>query len=434
MDHKLFCIFIPGLFSTSLSKKDEPISLSFDSIFDYIKIKLNKNKIKNILDDFKTHDVVSNNILLDNIYNKLISVIKEISKDRYFIFTYDWRLSLIDTIYKFKKDFEALNIHEDENIIFISHSAGGIIGFEYLNNSVFKSNSGKYFNQIRQFITIGCPFYGSIKALAGILGILDNEVINSELIKDFFNSDIFKIISELIPKNYDKLFFDSNQQNISFDEILDNYAENLNKNNIISGLKFINTFRKYNIYTTHVKYVFIAGISTSSNTCVKFNVDKINKKIVPEYHLASGDGTVHLLESIPIFENVTKLFVKGQHSYLTEIKKVIELVKNECHNLPQNSCFSVSIDKIKGDTIYFKIFYISDDKYIITRFKTKEKVYLSVNKEKKKINLKIKDTIFFFQSSNLHGVLRFTDVSFYYNDKSLFYDQLSIRINEKNFF
>jgi hypothetical protein len=449
MEHqKNFIIYIPGLFSSYLLKGNDIIwPIDNKDIFkiyfnNFIKSPLKKlfnrkeiygsssstiqtveentSTIREYLNKLADKNLTPGKITKNN--DNIIELIKKNNENDYYVFNYDWRESFNETIQKLSNAIEELDV-KDKHITLLSHSAGGIIAYKYIND-LEKYGKNKNFKKINKYITIGCPIEGCVKALSVILGIYHQSVLTPENLKEIIDNGFFKSIYELIPANIHNLFFYKDTKALlSPNEII----QVLLKNGFTEEtLRKSSEFRSELNNLTHNMYVdflFIVGLYNKEPMCIGFDVDKNTLKVECIYDYA-GDGTVLTYEATPTLMHRFKTrYVLGKHTYLTEYDDVLKIVEDEI-NTSYNQKHIVIARPLPSDNsvIEFYLFIIkNNEKYLVKDIKAQkiffsQKTYLqditkTLNNDKKKHT-------FSFKSNISYGLIKMknTIVTYYENE------------------
>lgn len=480
-NQKNFIIYIPGLFSSYLLKGNDIVwPIDNKDIFkiyfnNFIKSPLKKifnrrdiqnisssstipkieesgSTIKEFLIKLSDKNLTPGKLTKNN--DNIIELIKKNNENDYYVFTYDWRESFEDTIQKLSNAIEELNV-KDKNITLLSHSAGGVIAYKYIND-IEKFGRNKNFKKINKYITIGCPIEGSIKALSVIMGVYHQSVLTPNNLKEIIDSGFFKSIFQLIPANIHNLFFYKNSKSLlSHNEII----KVLNKNGFTEQLlrsasEFRNELNNLS-HNINVEFLFIVGLYNKEPMCTGFDVDPdtLNVECIYDY---AGDGTVLTYEAIPgLVHRFKTRYVLGKHVYLTEYDDVLKIVEDEI-NSSYNQKLIVIARPISTDNnlIEFYLFLIKNNEKLLVKDIKAEKIYFSQKTHlrdiTKQLNNDKKKHLFSFKSSVTYGFIKMKNVIVTYfeedkdkenkdvykkNTNNEYFKQLYIEINkpEMNF-
>lgn len=437
---KPFVVFIPGIFGTTLLKCGE-VLWPLNTV-DKIKLVVNnvlEKPINTLFSSDKKAEPVNptlkemvlkltdKNLTLGPItsnYNNIIALIKEITKDNFYIFTYDWRNSINTITDEFARMFDKLEVGT-KDIVIIGHSAGGLIAYKYLGSGDKYDTEYSNFSKVKKCITIGAPLQGCVKALTAILGLMPQNLVTPAEIKEILSTEFFKSIYELCPHNIHNLFYHKDSRNpLTSKQII----EVLKKNGFPdSELKrffdFKNELQGLNA-NEDVNYLFISGVYNKP-MCSAFLVDVETGNMECVYDYGSGDGTVLKDESCICPEySFRKMTVLGKHAYLTEIDDVLQIISEELQlEIVKNFILQSEIVG-KGKQLEFHLFLIKGtSKYYITDFNaehisfSRKTVTLDITKKISKKASKKDPPIFYFKTKEEYGFIRFKNLSFTYSDK-----------------
>lgn len=451
-NQKNFIIYIPGLFSSYLLKGND-IVWPIDNK-DIFKIYFNnfiKSPLKKIFTKDNTHISSSSTIpkiedsgssikefliklsdknltpgKLTKNNDNIIELIKKNNENDYYVFTYDWRENFEDTIQKLSLAIESLDV-KDKKITLLSHSAGGIIAYKYIND-IEKFGTNKNFKKINKYITIGCPIEGSIKALSVIMGVHHQSVLTVNNLKEIINSGFFKSIFQLIPANIHNLFFYKNTKSLlSHNEIIKVLTKHgFTEQMLRSVSEFRNELNNL-VHNINVDFLFIVGLYNKEPMCTGFDVDPKTLDVECIYDYA-GDGTVLTYEAIPgLVHRFKTRYVLGKHIYLTEYDDVLKIVEDEI-NSSYNQKLIVIARPISTDNnlIEFYLFLIKNNQKLLVKDIKAQKIYFSQKTHlqdiTKLLNNDKKKYLFSFKSSVAYGLIKMKNVIITYfeddeNDK-----------------
>lgn len=434
-----FVVFIPGIFGTSLLKCGEPVWPL--TKIDKLKIVVNnvfEKPVNTIFSSDKKEDnlcptvkdlvlkISDKNLttgaVTDN-YNNLIELIKEVTKDNCFIFNYDWRNSINETVDEFARLFDKLEVGT-KDIIIIGHSGGGLIGHKYLGSPDKYDTEYSNFSKVKKFISIGTPIQGCVKALTAILGLLPQNLISSTETKEILNLGFFKSIYELCPYNLHNLFYHKDSRNpLTSKQIIEVLKKNgFPENEIKNFLHFKNEMQNLTI-NDNVNYVFISGVYNKP-MCSSFLVDIETGYIECVYDYGAGDGTVLTEESTINQEySFRKMKVLGKHAYLTEIDDVLSIINQELlMESYKNTAIHADIISDKNKQLEFNLYLVKNrEKIYITDFNAEHISFSHKTKAvdiTKQISKKAKKSpsVFYFKTKEEYGFLRFKNLSFSYKN------------------
>lgn len=451
--NKNFVVFVCGLFSTHLMKGNETIwPLAKQDMARIYYTNRIKNPLKAI---FQPKKKIDNEIseLIKNTMNKLIDknltpgklmpyndniikLIKKIVGNNYCIFSYDWRKNFNSLVEDFAKTIHNLKT-DAENIIIISHSAGGIISYQYLcQEELYNTGDNSNFSKIKKFITIGCPIQGSSKALSTILGVCNQSVLTQKEIEFIVKTGNFESIFQLLPNNIANLFVDKKTKTLINDEV--QITKILEYNHISKDfIKLILSYKEQFLQlkqNKNVDHLFIVGTNPDTSMCTEYLVDPDSLDIECVYDYGAGDGTVLTRESVPINRNDNRYrtrYVVGKHCYLTEYDETLGIIEDELSNIdtPKYIIESLTINH-KNKILEFKLYLVkNNEKYLITDFCAERIIF--VNKEQSEnitntINKYKKSNSFYFKTNKKYGILKFRNLKVFFND--------NINENENDFF
>lgn len=467
MEHqKNFIIYIPGLFSSYLLKGNDIVwPIDNKDIFkiyfnNFIKSPLKKlfhrrenasplstiptiedngSSIKEYLNKLSDKNLTPGKLTRNN--DNIIDLIKKTNNNDYYVFNYDWREDFNDTIQKLSNAIEELDI-KDKNITLLSHSAGGIIAYKYIND-IEKFGKNKNFKKINKYITIGCPIEGSVKALSVIMGIYHQSVLTPENLKEIIDSGFFKSIYQLIPANIHNLFFYKDTKSLlSPNEIIQVLLKNgFTEETIRKSSEFRAELNNLT-HNVNVDFLFIVGLYNKEPMCIGFDVNNETLKVECIYDYA-GDGSVLTYEAIPTLMHRFKTrYVLGKHVYLTEYDDVLKIVEDEINSATNQKHIVIARPiATENGMIEFYLFIIkNNEKYLIKDIKS-QKIYFShkthLQDITKSLNNDKKKHTFFFKSNINYGFIKMKNVivTYYENndDKQVnteYFKQLYIEINK----
>lgn len=434
-----FVIFIPGCFGTSLLKGNEtiwPLSGN-DKLKIFVKnierpfLRLFENShtsenigfsdaLKECLLKLSDKNLIPGKIVSS--YDNIIDLIKTLTDNNFFIYSYDWRKSFNELVDDFAKQVDLLDVG-DKNITIISHSAGGIIGYKYLCSESKYDTEDSNFSKIKKFIAIGTPIQGCIKALSAILGLLPEKILTSEELKIIVNSGFFQSIYELCPSNLHNLFYYKNTStSLSNKHIIHILKENGFPE---EKIKEVFTFRNEMNYISHnpnLDCLFISGTYTKTQMCSFFYVDMDTKEISCNFDVGCGDGTVLKEES---FLDNNKVFRKrhvvGKHSYLTETDAVLKIIEEELTNsfVEQTIILATKVSNPQNvSKLSFTLDLLQDGKRYPIKDIAAKTIFFTHKTQSKNITKKINktnDNVFYFKTKLPYGMLKFRDFYFTYN-------------------
>lgn len=438
-----FVVFIPGLFGSSLLKCNEVVWPVTN--LDKFKISINNvigKPIKTIFTSDKHEDQLCPTIkmllsklgdknltpgaLTDN-YDKIISLIRDVSEGNFFIFNYDWRNSLNDVTDEFARAFAKLEVGS-KDIVIIGHSAGGVIAHKYIGSPEKYNIDNPNYIKIKKFIAIGTPFQGSMKALTAILGLLPQNLLSGPEIKEILSTEFFKSIYELCPYNIHNYFYHKDSRNhLTSKQIIEILKKNGFPNRELKNYLEFKDEMKSLTMNENVNYLIISG-TYNKPMCGSFLADIETGNLECIYDYGGGDGTVLKDENTPFDDfSYRKISVLGKHVYLTEIDEVLQIISDELKmETTKNIILFSDIISTANKQIEFNLYFLKNKvKHYISDF-TAEHVSFSLKTVTsdltKKINKKIPKkgandpVIFYFKTKEEYGFLRFKNLNFSYRD------------------
>jgi len=358
-------------------------------------------------------------------YNNLIEFIKISSNDNYYIFNYDWRQSLKESVNKLAKEVETLNT-KGKKITILSHSAGGVIAFDYLNNYYSEIEEPVNFKHITKYITIGCPLKGSIQALTSILGLNFQTILASKDIKSICEKADIKSIYELIPDNiYNLFYYKDTKELLSDSEILDVLISNgVDESKLIDSMRYRKEFKEIK-QNPNINFTFIVGCYPDASICTSFSVDKTTKQLTCNYSNSCSDGTVLVSEAIPNDNYIFKTkYVNGKHTYLTEYDDVLDILSEEIiYENKRKTVISASLINCRSSSkLEFQLFYEKDGKqHLINKILASH-----INFSNKTTMIDItnifeqnkKNESFSFKTNYKYGTLKFRNATIQYQSEN----------------
>lgn len=443
---KNFIIYIPGLFTTSLYKGNEQIwPINKSLIMNYIGLFKMWNFLKKPFTDSNQDHVHSHPLdqdkelsnyvdkltdpnlvtgLLINTNDNLIHLLKSINdNDHLFVFCYDWTKGFNEIISKFSEAVQKLKI-ENKNITIISHSAGGIIGYKYLNSEQYKSDIN--FSKINKFITIGCPIQGSIKALTALLGLCQTSIVSPQILKNILDKGAFRSFYELFPINIKSLFQDKKtRQLLSEEEIINLLADNnIHHEHIKMATQFRTEMSELDS-NPNVDFLFIRGSYNKEPMCAGILVDPETKHFEAFYDFGSGDGTVLSTEAVPDFSKRFRTrCVIGKHAHLTEMDDTLEIISQELTSeVKQKNILLAKIvnQEVNKGKLEFQLYLVKNNIQHLVKHISAEKIVFS-NKtyvqDLKSFDYNKTSKTFSFKTHYTFGVLKLRQIIIeYYLEK-----------------
>lgn len=468
-NQKNFIIYVPGLFSSYLLKGNDVVwPIDNKEIFkiyfnNYIKNPLkklffkndnnisksstsmnssdisinNNNTLKEYLVKLTDKNLTPGNLTKNN--ENLLNLIKKNNDNNFYVFTYDWRESFNTSIQKLSDSIEELDI-PNKNITLLSHSAGGIITYKYINDTA-KYGSNKNFKKINKYITIGCPIEGSIKALSVILGLCHQSVLTPENLKEIIENGFFKSIFELLPANIHNLFFYKNTKTLlSHRDIIQVLLNNgFTEENLRKASEFRGELNNL-IHNINVDFLFIVGLYNKEPMCTGFDVDPDTHKLECIYDYA-GDGSVLTYEALPTLMHRFRVrYVLGKHSYLTEYDDVLKIVEDEINtDYKQKYIVIAKPLSTNNNIIEFYLFLIKNNDKLLVKDIKAEKIIFTQKTHSQDITKNLehdkKKHTFFFKTSNTYGLLKLknTIITYYENEQNEHNDKKDKNINHEYF-
>ncbi|QKE44560.1 hypothetical protein Yalta_113 [Yalta virus] len=437
---KPFVVFIPGIFGTSLLKCGETVwPIKTSDKFKIIVNNIFEKPVNSLFSSDKKEDVLCPTIrelahqLVDknlttgpvtHNYDNIINLIREIVKDNFFIFQYDWRNSINENVEIFAQTIEKLEVG-DKDIVIIGHSAGGLIGHKYLASSDKYETENSNFGKVKKFISIGSPLQGCVKALTAILGLLPQNLLTPNETKEILNMEFFKSIYELCPHNIQSLFYHKDtKQPLTSKQIVEILKKNgFPDTELKNFFNFKNDMDKL-IINDNVHYLCISGVY-SKPMCSSFLADIETGEIDCVYDYGGGDGTVLKEESmLPPEFSFRKHTVLGKHAYLTEIDEVLDIIKKELNmEINKNIILFADVITRKDKQIDFNLYFIKNKtRFYITDLSaehisfSRKTVTSNITKKITKKNTKKDPSVFSFRTKEKYGFIRFKNLSFFFKN------------------
>ncbi|MEH7035632.1 hypothetical protein V7054_26110 [Priestia megaterium] len=287
-----------------------------------------------------------------NIYQKIISKLKEWFPKNVETFGYDWRDDaynnrdlLVDEI----KDLYAKD-EVEEKITIVAHSMGGMIA----KLALLKLEE-EGFNLVDKLITIGTPWLGAPDALKVLIYGESGIFRGTDTFMKFFDDNSMKEIARQYPSAYQLL-----PNKAYYDQEEGKYIRTLDKkevphSDIISKVKtFFNVwdeerkvYKDIDVWSKYVNPIHIdmltplpkdieheciIGIGEPTLYGLSMDSEGIRKNYKGEFTFKNGDGVVPLISAKSIDGPKTyRYYLEGEHPYLCSNKKVINLIKNLLH-------------------------------------------------------------------------------------------------------
>lgn len=388
------------------SKKKTKFSQSPETLVDYLNLLADKN--------------LTTGTLTDN-YTNIIDFIKKSTNGNYYIFNYDWRLPLKESVAKLAKEIEQLDVKEKDISIW-SHSAGGVIAFEYLNNFYKENEEPDNFKQIKRYVTMGCPIKGSVLALTSIIGLNFQTLLPNHELKRIIEKNVFNSIYDLIPNNIHNIFhYKDSKKLLTPEEVYEVLIVNgFDKNKLNDALMYRQEFKNIQ-QNPNVSFTFIVGSYSDKSICTSFAVDPDTKELTCEYSRGCSDGTVLITESIPNdnYSYKTK-YVSGKHAYLTECDDVIDFLSEEIFFTDREKFIvnAVVLKENDKQQLEFLMFYEKNGKqHVISKVKAEHICFTNKTVSSDITDLferNKKSDSFSFKTNYKYGTLKLRNATIFY--------------------
>jgi pimeloyl-ACP methyl ester carboxylesterase len=302
--------------------------------------------------------------IVEWVYKKMYNFLNEIEDIEVKPFPYDWRMDNLITVDKLD-EFIVDNHKEYDEISIVAHSMGGLISKLLLN----KYNEREYIVKIKNLITLGTPWHGSLDAY--------RTIVYGKSVPDKFPFHSFvltkrksKLLSKGFPSVY-QLFPDQEYQNrvqskynlcilSKNDEDIDHMGifeqEEIKKHMDELGFNYttlIGEFRDIlhssNSNISHIVHHEIIGFGHTTLTSIKKN-----KRDEVIGYFENGDGTVPILSAKSDFAK-ERYFIKGaEHQNLVKDDAVLNVIKRILLNETIQETDRVFLDEKKVESVGFK--------------------------------------------------------------------------------
>jgi hypothetical protein len=261
----------------------------------------------------------------EDIYNYLDNA-SNFPKSEYRVkfFTYDWRLSSAANA-----DSLANYLANDNNVVLIAHSMGGLVASAYLAKGV------AFRNKVQKLITFGTPYLGAAKAICGF----ETGELMSSGINLFIATHLKEICEnttsayELLPTSrYGTRYVSYNSNDLTWSEartfLQDRYwARKAIDNTVKPMFASSNTFHNsLMINYTHIANSFgayyIIGTGRYTQSKAVYEYDVINGFIyLSHFETANGDGTVLATSA----SNLTSNYRVSSFVHMELVKDILAL-------------------------------------------------------------------------------------------------------------
>ncbi|MCL5436197.1 MAG: alpha/beta fold hydrolase, partial [Patescibacteria group bacterium] len=301
-------------------------------------------------------------IFEQNIFQGLLDTLEAngyAAEETYFVFPYDWRLDLDNSLDSLNSKIEQIKILTGfDSVDVVAHSMGGLLVKDYLQTY------GK--DSVNKLIFVGTPHLGAPKAGKALLegDNFDIHILNNGVMKDL--AENYPAVYELLPtqKYFDqftgyitKYEFLSTPPPLDYGQTKEFLLNERNLNSIMYA-KAETLFSKnlQDMDFSGLDVYNIAGCKTSTQSAYQLslfgNIGRIG--------YSSGDGTVPL-PSLDYLNVATsrKYYVKnGSHSKLPSMAGVKELILDILNDqniaLPSNISHASNICDFKGKTLTWR--------------------------------------------------------------------------------
>lgn len=333
-------IIIPGIMGSELYDGSDfiwpNVDLLLDRVHDYFLLEsLSMDENGNSIKDISLGDIVKEikipvaNKTLTDIFNGLIVKLESknyVLNNNYFLFPYDWRLNLDNSIDSLKNKIDAIKKQTGFfKVDIVAHSMGGLLTEDYINQ--FGSDS------INKLIFVGTPHLGAPKSAKVLLegdteipaGVLNKETIkklslNSPSIyqllpsQKYFDTyqgyiELHGASLDLLPYNSTRLFLKNQKLNFGLiDKAEEFFSKSLDEVDYGSA-------KVYNI----------AGCALATQASYSFSSQKNH---ITSTGYISGDGTVPLTSAEYVSTGAnSKYYAKGvKHSEMPSNSAIRELI------------------------------------------------------------------------------------------------------------